>query len=75
MTHMSWNLQDNYAKWDNECVERVRRVYDKLELQQVFLKFEEETYSEILRDIDQLDVAFNKDVFRKFIDKIYKRKK
>ena len=68
-------LQENYGKPEAERVQKVKKLYNDLDLQQAFMDFEESSYSEILSLIDSYHGKLPKDLFIAFTNKIYKRTK
>ena len=68
-------LQENYGKPDEEKVQRVKKLYNDLDLEKAFQDFEESSYTEILSLIDAYHGKLPKDLFIAFTNKIYKRAK
>lgn len=68
-------LMENYGKGEAEKVEKVKQLYRDLNLERVFLDFEENSYQEILSLIDLHHGQLPKDLFIAFTNKIYKRNK
>ena len=66
-------LQENYAKKDADCVERVKDVFRELKLLRVYSDYEENSYNELIQLIDQLDHSLPTKMFTAYADKIYKR--
>lgn len=54
---------------------RVKEVFAELNLKQVFLDYEERSYTELLEDINKYSGQLPKEMFIKFAQKIYKRQK
>jgi farnesyl diphosphate synthase len=67
-------LKDNYGKWDDKCVARVKDLYKELQLEKLFRDYEEQSYLEIQRDLEQVTLV-PRAVFDLFLQKIYKRSK
>ena len=67
-------LLDNYGKWDDEKVAVIKELYRNLDLQTVFAKYEEESYTAIQKELDQLKIL-PRGVFEILLQKIYKRSK
>jgi farnesyl diphosphate synthase len=67
-------LVDNYGCWDDVKVQRVKDLYADLKLEEVFRKYEEDSYAEIQRELDALTIV-PRDVFDILLRKIYKRSK
>lgn len=70
-------LDANYGRKDAECEQKVKVVYDHLDLKAAYEKFEEERVSKLRQMIDQVDESdgLKKQVFEEFLRKIYKRSK
>ena len=67
-------LQKNYGKDDDSAVAAVKAVYKELDLESVFLQYEQESYNQLMAAIEgqgHLPQA----VFTLFLKKIYKRTK
>jgi farnesyl diphosphate synthase len=67
------SLQENYAQHDSEKIEKVKEVFTDLDIQQVYSKYEETSYIDIVSLIDNLSVNLPKEMFNAFAKKIYKR--
>ena len=72
---LAWWLQAHYGKWEASSVQKVKAVFNELNLQQVYRDYEETSYAAITSLIDDLQLDLNKDVFRTLVNKIYKRQK
>lgn len=68
-------LEANYGKWDDECIQRVKNVYKELDIEGVYRQYEEDSYTKITGLIDSLDLGVPKTIFYDFVNKIYKRQK
>lgn len=70
-------LDDNYGQKDAACESRVKKLYDELNLRQVYEDFEQERVTKLRTLIDQVDESegLKKGVFEEFLRKIYKRSK
>ncbi|CAH1785976.1 unnamed protein product [Owenia fusiformis] len=68
-------LNENYAKDDPANVAKVKTVYNELNLKQVYADFEEESYSELIKTIEQQSGDLPQQMFLDLAEKIYKRKK
>lgn len=70
-------LKLNYGKNDPECVKKVKQLYNELQLQQVYIDYEEQSYQDLMITIDKELQQTNlpKQLFVEFADRIYKRKK
>ncbi|KAJ4000902.1 farnesyl-diphosphate synthase [Lentinula boryana] len=65
-----------------EAEKRVKAVYEEIGLRKIYAEYEESIYKELIKLIDQIDEGspgqesvLKKDVFKSFLDKIYRRKK
>ncbi|CAN0143490.1 unnamed protein product [Ascophyllum nodosum] len=67
-------LLENYAKDEEDKIERVKALYRDLDLESVYYKYEEETHKQIKDLISKVD-HIPHEVFHQFVDKIYKRSK
>ncbi|CAG8469507.1 13242_t:CDS:10 [Ambispora leptoticha] len=69
-------LDENYGKKNPESVAIVKKIYRDLELEALFKKYEQDSYSRINDLISQLDESLiNREIFTTFMGKIYKRTK
>lgn len=68
-------LMENYGKHDEEKVQRIKQLYNDLDLEKAFQDFEESSYTKILSLIDAYHGKLPKDLFIAFTNKIYKRAK
>jgi farnesyl diphosphate synthase len=68
-------LKDNYGKADHSCVEKVKKVYNELQLQKVFEDYESESHSQLVSEIEKQDDQRLQAVLKSFLAKIYKRQK
>ncbi|XP_065644484.1 farnesyl pyrophosphate synthase [Hydra vulgaris] len=68
-------LESNYGNENPTCVKIVKDLYVKLGLKEVFKKFEEECYTELLMLINKYENDFPKGLFLILLQKIYKRDK
>ncbi|KAL1916091.1 uncharacterized protein VTP21DRAFT_6095 [Calcarisporiella thermophila] len=69
-------LEENYGRKAPEKVAVVKRVYQELQLEDVYRKYEEESYERISNLISKVDDSLvKKEVFTTFMKKIYKRTK
>lgn len=58
---------------DPEKVERVKQLYEDLQLPHTYSIYEEESYKIILTHIQQVSRGLSHDIFFKILDKIYRR--
>uniref|UniRef100_A0A2K6FI51 Farnesyl pyrophosphate synthase n=1 Tax=Propithecus coquereli TaxID=379532 RepID=A0A2K6FI51_PROCO len=68
-------LQENYRQKEAEKVAQVKALYEELDLQAVFLQYEEDSYSHLMSLIEQHAAPLPRAIFLELAGKIYKRKK
>lgn len=68
-------LKANYAKDDQECIEKVKAIYRELDLESEYHKYEEAIYKELCNDIETKVKTVPKEIFYALLKKIYKRSK
>jgi len=70
-------LEENYGQKDAAKEKVVKKLYDELNLEQIYKDFEEKSVGEIKDKIANLDESegLKKTVFESFLSKIYKRTK
>ncbi len=70
-------LDECYGRKDGQMEEEVKRVYEELELETVYLEYEQKAVGEIRAMIEKVDEGegLRKSVFEGFLGKIYKRTK
>jgi farnesyl diphosphate synthase len=68
-------VQDNYGVWDDKKVAVIKQLYRDLNLDQLFLAYEDESYSLIQQELEDISPLVPKEVYLIFLDKIYKRSK
>uniref|UniRef100_A0A8D0VSM6 Farnesyl pyrophosphate synthase n=1 Tax=Sus scrofa TaxID=9823 RepID=A0A8D0VSM6_PIG len=68
-------LQENYGQKDAEKVARVKALYEEMNLQAVFLQYEEDSYSHLMGLIEQYAAPLPPAIFLELAHKIYKRRK
>ena len=68
-------IQDNYARNDPTCVQKVKELYKELYLENVFHEYEEESYHRLVQLINTASTTLPKGMFLEFADRIYKRKR
>ncbi|XP_073150009.1 farnesyl pyrophosphate synthase-like [Henckelia pumila] len=69
------SLCENYGKEDSTCVEKVKELYDTLNLKDVYLDYESKSYKKITESIDAHHSKEVQAVLKSFLAKIYKRQK
>lgn len=67
-------LQHNYGKKDKKCSDRVKRLYRKLGIPELFAKFEQSSYESMRETIDGVE-DMPVGPFEFLLSKIYKRNK
>lgn len=68
-------LEENYGQKDPEKVARVKALYEELDLQSVFFKYEEDSYNRLKSLIEQCSAPLPPSIFLELANKIYKRRK
>lgn len=70
-------LDDNYGRKDSTKEAAVKKLYDELNLKQIYKDYEEQRVGEIKKMIAEVDESegLKKEVFESFLSKIYKRSK
>ncbi|ESO97345.1 hypothetical protein LOTGIDRAFT_231541 [Lottia gigantea] len=68
-------LEENYARDNEEKIEKVKKLYRDLNLSQVYQDYEEKSYQELMNLIEKSSGNLPKQMFIAFAMKIYKRKK
>ncbi|BFZ54588.1 Farnesyl pyrophosphate synthetase [Savitreella phatthalungensis] len=70
-------LDTHYGRRTAEDETAVRKVFDELDLQKEYHNYEEQAVQDLRKQIDATDTSrgLHPDVFRVFLDKIYKRQK
>lgn len=67
-------MQNNYGLKNTECAQRVKQVYRDMKLEDKFLQFEQESYTTISKQIEQVK-HMPTGAFDFLLAKIYKREK
>jgi len=67
-------IEENYGKDDAECEKKIKALYVELELEKLYLEYEEKSYKE-LTEIMEGQTALPKELFSSMLAKIYKRTK
>lgn len=67
-------IEENYGKWDDGKVAKIKAIYNEMGLKSVFEKYEEDSYAEIQEELKKIN-DIPQEVFTLFLDKIYKRSK
>jgi farnesyl diphosphate synthase len=70
-------LDDNYGRKDSTKEAAVKKLYDEMNLQQIYKDYEEKRVGEIKKMIAEVDESegLRKEVFESFLSKIYRRSK
>jgi len=66
-------LLENYGQDEPEKIERVKALYNEMELPKVFAAYEEQTYNLISTHIQQMGAELPKQLFIEMLQKIYRR--
>ena len=67
--------QANYGRSDEGCMEKVKAVYESVNLRQLYAEYEEQSYQNIGRLINEHSDVLPAPVFLELRDRIYKRDK
>ena len=67
-------MQEHYGKDDKAAVAKIKALYKELQLEQVFLKYEHESYARLTALIKEQQLL-PEGVFTLLLNKIYKRSK
>ena len=65
--------QANYGRSDEGCVEKVKAVYESVNLRQLYAEYEEQSYQNIGRLINEHSDVLPATVFLELRDKIYSK--
>nr|XP_006817642.1 PREDICTED: farnesyl pyrophosphate synthase-like [Saccoglossus kowalevskii] len=68
-------LEENYGVDDPGKVAIIKKLYDDLNLKELFYEFEEESYQTLMKLIEQCHGELPAEMFIDFAKRIYKRKK
>ncbi len=70
-------LEENYGQKDDAKEAVIKKLYDDMKLQDIYLKFEEKRAEEIREMIAKVDESegLKKEIFEVFLKKVYKRTK
>ena len=70
-------LEDNYGKKDKSAEAKVKEVYNEMDLEKVYRKYEDKKVAEIREAIYSIDESdgLKKSIFEGFLRKIHKRTK
>ena len=66
-------LQNNYARNDASCVQKVKELYDTLNIKQLYFDNEDSSYQKLTVLVDQCSHLLPPDLFLEYMEKIYKR--
>ena len=67
--------QENYAHEDPQKVNKVKAIYNTMNLQDLYHQFEEQSYQDIMLLIEKHSLSLPKQLFVDMTRKIYKRQK
>ena len=65
--------QSNYARNDSGCVQKVKELYDTLNIKQLYFAHEDNSYQKLTVLVDQCSHLLPPDLFLEYIEKLYKR--
>ncbi|XP_063296160.1 farnesyl pyrophosphate synthase isoform X1 [Pelobates fuscus] len=68
-------LEENYGQHDMEKVQRVKQLYEELDMPSVYKQYEEDSYQRLQLLISQHANGLSKEIFNGLARKIYKRQK
>lgn len=72
-------LDENYGRKDGEKEARVKIVFNELDIAGIYNEYEEGVYIKLKGEIEKIPegsgLVLRRDVFTKFLNKIYKRQK
>jgi farnesyl diphosphate synthase len=72
-------LDENYGRKDGVKEARVKAVFKELDILAIYNEYEESVYAKLKGEIEQIPegdgLGLRRDVFTKFLNKIYKRQK
>ena len=78
-------LDENYGRKDAACEARIKALYEELDLRQRYATYEQQSYDRVMGLINTIPLegrrgpsdqaTLKREVFKSFLDKIYKRKK
>ena len=72
-------LDENYGRKDGEKEAKVKVVFKELEIAEIYNEYEESVYAKLKGEIEKVPEGdghvLRRDVFTKFLNKIYKRQK
>lgn len=70
-------LDDNYGKKDDESEQRVKDLFNELDISKTYNEYEETVVAQLRKQIDQIDESrgLKKEVLTSFLGKVYKRSK
>ena len=67
-------ITENYGRKDEACVQKIKALFNELELEALFKSYEQSSYEKLTREISEQKLV-NEEVFLKLLRKIYKRSK
>ncbi|KAJ4747552.1 Farnesyl pyrophosphate synthase [Rhynchospora pubera] len=68
-------LYENYGKSDPISVKKVKNLYQELDIQGIFSKYEAESYEKLLAAIEAQSSSVMQEILKALLEKIYQRKK
>ena len=68
-------FRENYGIDDASKVAKIKELYRELDLSSVYKEYEEKSYQDLMKLIDQHSGSLPKEMFVAYAKRIYKRKK
>ncbi|XP_065901608.1 farnesyl pyrophosphate synthase-like [Dysidea avara] len=66
-------LEVNYARNDASCVEKVKELYEVMNIKQLYFDYEDNSYQKLSKLVDQCGQWLPPDLFLEYMEKLYKR--
>jgi len=67
-------IQDHYGLKEPSSVELIKNLYRELDIPQLYVAYEEASYKDLSKMVENIEHDLPPSVFQGFMDKIYKRK-
>ena len=65
--------QNNYARNDASCVQKVKELYHTLNIKQLYFDYEENSYKKLTQFVEQCSHLLPPDLFLEYMEKLYRR--
>ena len=65
--------KNNYARNDPSCVQKVKELYETLNIKQLYFTYEDNSYQKLTVLVDQCSHLLPPDLFLEYMEKLYKR--